>query len=200
MAQPKRIQDRNFFCVSYLTLEQIHDVLTRKASQIKQYAYILHDMDIESDGTPKQQHFHIIVCLNHPVNLNTFINWWKGYIDGDGKAVNTLVQCAGSVSVCYRYLTHKDDPDKYQYNDILIVSTDPSYFEDERLSEADPVWELVDMILSGKSLREVARIGGRDFIYHYSAIRVLVDDIINQESHQLKYLQRKFDNGEDVPL
>lgn len=200
MSKPKRIQDRNFFCVSYLTLEQIHDVLSRKASQIKHYAYILHDMDKEADGSPKQAHYHIIVCLNHSVNLNTFINWWSGYFDSDGKAVNTLVQCAGSVSVCYRYLTHKDDSDKYQYNDVLITATDPSYFEDERYCEADPVWSLVDMILSGTSLREVARIGGRDFIYHYSAIRVLIDDIREQELKQVNVISRKFDNGEDVPL
>lgn len=200
MPKVKRIQDRNFSCVSYLSLEQLHDVLNRKSNQIKHYAYILHDMDKEADGSPKQPHFHIIVCLVHSVNLTTFINWWSGYYDSDGMAVNTLVQCVGSVSLCYRYLTHKDDPDKYQYNDVLITASDPSYFEDERLCEADPVWALVDMILSGKSLREVARIGGRDFIYHYSAIRVLIDDIREQELKQVKFISRKFDNGEDVPL
>lgn len=200
MSIPKRVQSRNFSCVSYLTLEQIHDVFSRKANQIKHYAYILHDMDKETDGTPKQAHYHIIVCLQNNVNLTTFQNWFKGYFDNDGKSVNTLVQIAGSVSVCYRYLTHKDDPDKYQYNDCLVTSTNPSFFEDEIQCESDPVWGYVEMILSGKSLREVAQIGGRDFIYHYSAIRVLVDDIIAQEERQIKYIERKFNNGEDVTL
>lgn len=200
MAQPKRIQNRNFSCVSYLTLEQIHDVLSRKANQIKQYAYILHDMDKEADGTPKQAHYHIIVCLHNNVNITTFQNWFKGYFDCDGKAVNTLVQCAGSVSVCYRYLTHKDDPDKYQYNECLVTATDPSFFEDETQCESDPVWGYVEMILSGKSLREVAQIGGRDFIYHYSAIRVLIADIMEQESKEQADVENRFYRGEDVEV
>lgn len=200
MAQPKRIQSRNFFCVSYLSLEQIHDVLARKGAQIKHYAYILHDMDKEADGSPKQVHYHIIVCLHNNVNLTTFKNWFSGYFDDVGKPVNTLVQCAGSVTDCYRYLTHKDDPDKFQYNDVLITATDPSYFEDERICDGDPVWGYVEMILSGKSLREVAQIGGRDFIYHYSAIRVLIADILEQEGKEQADVENRFYRGEDVSV
>lgn len=207
-AKPKRIQDRNFFCVSYLTEEQINEVLQRKQSQVKQFAYILHDKDVESDGTPKAPHYHIIVALYNSVNLSTFKNWWKGHFDEKGMEVNTLVQLAGSVPVCWAYLTHKDDPDKYQYNPVHIVASDHSYFEDDTKCEADRVWEFVEMILDGTPLREVAKLGGRDFIYHYSAIRAMVDDIRREEQEakdrehyrMVREVRTAFENGEDVVL
>lgn len=208
MSKSPRVQSRNFSCVSYLTREQLHDVFVRKSSQIKHYAYILHDSDVEQDGTPKAPHFHIILCLTNNVNLSTCTNWFKGYRDSKDQLVNTLVQPTNSVTGCYRYLTHKDDPEKFQYNECLITATDPSYFEDERQCEGDPVWGYVEMILNGVPLREVAQIGGRDFIYHYSAIRLMVDDIkreeesiVNRESYKgLRENVTAFMNGEDIAL
>lgn len=191
----KRIQSANYFCVSYLTLEQINDVLSRKSPQIKHYAYILHDRDVESDGSLKQPHYHILVQLVHNVNETTFRNWWKGYFDEKQMPVNTLVRLAGDVTACYRYLTHKDDPDKYQYSETLITATDPSHFESEVDANADNVWNYVEMILNGVSLREVAKIGGRDFIYHYSAIRAIVDDILKQERKEFeRHLREQSEN------
>lgn len=193
-----RIQSRNFSCVSYLSVEQIHDVFSRKANQIAHYAYITHDKDVNSDGQPKETHTHIIVCLVNNVNLTTFENWFKGYTDIVGKPVNTFVETVKSVTSMYEYLTHKNDPEKYQYKDTDIVATDHSYFTDNQRSESDPVFMWVEMLLNGTSLREVAKIGGRDFIYHYSAVRVLLNDIREEEERAMQDVNQSFYRGDDI--
>lgn len=44
--------------LEYLTLEKIQEVLG-KCNYIKEYAYILHDKDINEDGSAKSPHWHI---------------------------------------------------------------------------------------------------------------------------------------------
>lgn len=200
MSKSPRIQARNFSCVTYLSPEQFHEVLSRKDSQVKHFAYILHDKDVNADGTPKEPHYHLLVCLYNNVNESTFRNWWKGFFDPDGKPINTLVEITRSVPVTYRYLVHADDPDKFQYPESDVVATDHSWFNDEVKSDCDVVWEWVEMVLNGTPLRDVARIGGRDFIYHYNAVRVLVNDIRDEESRQLGRKVDSFYHGEDIDI
>lgn len=200
MSKSPRVQGANYSCITYLSPEQFHEVLSRKDSQIKHFAYILHDKDVYPDGSPKEPHYHLIVCLNFKINESTFRNWWKGYFDSDGKAINTLVEITRSVNVSYRYLTHADDPDKFQYADSAIVSTDHAWFLDEVNDNADQVWGWVEMVLNGTPLRDVARIGGRDFIYHYNAVRVLVNDIRDEEERALGKKVDAFYRGEDIDV
>lgn len=211
MSKSPRVQGYNFSCITYLSPEQFHAVFSRKDSQIKHYAYAYHDKDVwtvEDEkhnkaykaGMLKTPHYHLVVCLRHAINLSTFLNWFRGYYDEDGKAINTLAEVTRSVVVSYRYLIHADDPDKFQYPDSVVVATDHSYFNDETLSDTDPVWEWVEMVLNGTPLREVARISGRDFIYHYNAVRVLVNDIRAEESREMGRKVDSFYRGEDVEI
>lgn len=75
----------------------------------------------------------------------------------------------------FRYLTHQDNPEKYQYSPDDVICSDPSSFEDD--VQTDDTWTAVEDLLNGVPLKEVARRYGRDFIYHYSHIRQLVSDI-----------------------
>lgn len=70
----------------------------------------LHDKDLNPTGEPKKAHYHIILCYSGPTTFN---------------AVNSLCdslnqpipQALEQVRGYYRYLTHKDNPEKYQYSD-----------------------------------------------------------------------------------
>lgn len=73
----------------------------------------LHDKDKNADHTIKKPHYHIIVCYGSPTTYNNV----KNLTD---KLNAPIPQALEQVRGYYRYLTHKDNPDKYQYNDIDV--------------------------------------------------------------------------------
>lgn len=77
----------------------------------------LHDKDLNADNTEKKAHYHIIVCYSGPTSYNVV----RGLTE---KFNATIPQALEQVRGYYRYLTHKDNPEKYQYsdNDIRTIN------------------------------------------------------------------------------
>ena len=70
----------------------------------------LHDLDIDPTGEPKKPHYHVIACYAGPTSYNVV----KGLTD----ALNAPIpQALEQVRGYYRYLTHKDNPEKAQYDE-----------------------------------------------------------------------------------
>lgn len=68
----------------------------------------LHDKDINPDNTPKKAHYHMIVSWGNTTTYKSA----KGLC----KMLNCPIpQLLKSCNGMYRYLTHKDNPEKYQY-------------------------------------------------------------------------------------
>lgn len=73
----------------------------------------LHNKDINPTGEPKKAHYHIILSFSGPTT---------------DKTVNDILQEINqpraipleSVKGYYRYMTHKDNPEKYQYDPTEI--------------------------------------------------------------------------------
>ena len=70
----------------------------------------LHDKDINPTGEPKKPHFHVVLAYGSPTTYNNV------------KALTEELNCPIPIPLesCrgyYRYLTHKDNPDKYQYDE-----------------------------------------------------------------------------------
>lgn len=74
----------------------------------------LHNLDVNADGEIKKEHYHIILCYNGPT---TFCNVKKLTVD---TLKGTIPQPLESIKGYYRYLTHKDNPEKAQYDDAEI--------------------------------------------------------------------------------
>lgn len=73
----------------------------------------LHDSDYNPTGEPKKEHYHIILSFSGPVTNNT--------VNEIMKELNQPIAIPlESVRGYYRYFTHKDNPEKYQYDDKLI--------------------------------------------------------------------------------
>lgn len=70
----------------------------------------LHDKDKNADETIKKPHYHIIVCYGSPTTYNNV----KSLTDSFN---SPIPQALEQVRGYYRYLTHKDNPEKYQYED-----------------------------------------------------------------------------------
>lgn len=68
---------------------------------------ILHDKDINDDGTPKKPHYHIVLKFANARSLSVVANELR--ID-----TNYLEPCH-SFKNSAKYLLHKGEPDKYQY-------------------------------------------------------------------------------------
>lgn len=75
----------------------------------------LHDKDIndEVSKTQKKPHYHVILCFGSPTTFNNV----KDILDELNQPCPIPLE---SVRGYYRYFTHKDNPDKYQYNDNEI--------------------------------------------------------------------------------
>lgn len=70
----------------------------------------LHDKDINADNTPKKEHYHVIVSWGNSTTYRSA----RGLCDTLKCPIpQVLKNCNGM----YRYLTHKDNPDKYQYKE-----------------------------------------------------------------------------------
>ena len=75
----------------------------------------LHDKDVDPTGEPKKPHYHVILVYGSPTTYNNV----KSLTD---RLNQPIPQPLEQVRGYYRYLTHKDNPDKYQYNDSDIIT------------------------------------------------------------------------------
>lgn len=75
----------------------------------------LHDKDIDPNGEPKKPHYHIILCYNNTTTGQAV----KAIVDSLNQPIPLPID---SVRGLYRYFTHKDNPDKYQYDDKDITT------------------------------------------------------------------------------
>ena len=71
----------------------------------------LHDKDVDATGKPKKPHYHLILCWEGPTTLNNARKFVMGKLNGptpfDLKSVRGM----------YNYFTHRDNPEKYQYEE-----------------------------------------------------------------------------------
>lgn len=69
----------------------------------------LHDKDIDPTGEPKKAHYHIILCYSGPTSFNVV----KTLCDSLNQPIPQALE---QVRGYFRYFTHMDNPEKYQYS------------------------------------------------------------------------------------
>lgn len=75
----------------------------------------LHDKDLDPTGEFKKAHHHVICCYSGPTSFNVV----KSLTDSLNCPIPIPLE---QVKGYYRYLTHKDNPEKHQYDDKDISS------------------------------------------------------------------------------
>ena len=111
----KNVKKRNWAFILYLDSAPINwrDILQETGLLFAISPY--HDKDINADGTPKKPHYHIIACWDGPTTYNVV----KRLTDSVNASIpQPLEQIRGY----YRYFTHKDNAEKYQYNENEITT------------------------------------------------------------------------------
>lgn len=107
-----------------------------------QYAYILHDKDITEDGEIKKEHIHVIVKFDNARELDSL-----------AKELNiekNMIKFMNSIKYSIRYLTHKDQKKKTQYNFEQIktnIIDIKKYFKEES-TETEDMKKILEFIFS----------------------------------------------------
>jgi hypothetical protein len=73
----------------------------------------LHDKDINPDDEIKKPHWHVIACYSGPTSFDVV----KSITD---EIIAPPPQALEQIRGYYRYFTHKDNPEKYQYDESEI--------------------------------------------------------------------------------
>lgn len=115
------------------------DVLERLKAFFPQFAYIVHDMDVDENGELKKPHIHWVgqrsACT---------LDFVASHIEIPENSIEYCRKFKRSI----RYLIHEDSPSKFQYEQEKIVTSFDltKYFDDDYLANATD--EIVDFIYS----------------------------------------------------
>lgn len=110
------IKKRNWAFILYLDSAPSNwrDILQETGCMFAISPY--HDKDINPDGSPKKPHYHIIVCYDGPTSFNVVKTRVCDLVNA------TIPQPLEQIRGYYRYFTHLDNPEKYQYDDKDITT------------------------------------------------------------------------------
>lgn len=109
----QKSKKRNWAFVAYpeSVPQDFFEQLTKTGLQIA--ISPLHDKDIEPDGKAKKPHWHIILIYNGPTSFAVV----KKLTDSFKSPIPIPLE---GVRGYYRYFTHKDNPEKFQYDEKEI--------------------------------------------------------------------------------
>jgi hypothetical protein len=157
----------------------------------------IHDKDVEDDGSLKKAHYHLLLAYSSATTLNNIRGWFKacGMPDSD---LHSIRVCASGVGY-YRYLCHKDNPDKAQYNDkdIRIFNDFDEIFqkfnnsENDKISKRVRIFQIVDDLntISFHSLVQYLMVNERDLfklLTCSSALAICVKEYQRSLEYDLK--------------
>ncbi|WP_270558910.1 Rep family protein [Clostridium perfringens] len=100
--------------LDYINMDIVKGALESKKG-IRDYAYIVHNKDVDGEGNLKSPHIHIALRLNNMYDSKYIAQWFNV-----GEQYVNKVK--GRWSDMLSYLTHKNAPEKFQYEDNEVVS------------------------------------------------------------------------------
>lgn len=169
-----RSKSRYFAGVTYLCMEDLIEALQGKATSIRAWAAIDHNKD------NKEPHRHFILRTHSTWTPSAVCKWFPRNEDASGKEVNTMVEVVRDRQGIADYLTHENDEGKYHYDKSEIIDHGLADIVPSGTTN-DDTFEIIEMMLQGVSTRELVRLYGRDFLYHFGAYKAVVEQIRSEE-------------------
>lgn len=176
MAENNRF--RPWTVIFYGSHRELCSILREHSAKIAHWAFILHDKCIyDSDlmnndgvlvhkkGELEKPHFHLLLDFYNGHSFTAVKRMFTTVAD------NPRVERVTSRYAQFRYLTHKDNPEKYQYDSKEIYSDDINFYEklviEGDKSEPDNKAEsIINDILRGVSPALMVSRYGRDYVIH----------------------------------
>ena len=170
---------RPFAIIFYGTQEELIQIIRTYRESIAHYAYITHDKDVyEEDlfNEEKQEFVHKKGEIEK-VHIHILVDFFNGHTITAVKRMFTTeldkprVEVIGDRVAQFRYLTHKDNPEKYQYPDSDITADDINYYEKlcitgDKIDGDNKAELIINDLLRGISPRIMVARYGRDFVIH----------------------------------
>lgn len=163
MPPVKKFRTRRWSCVAYGVNPECLEML--KFTPCVGLAMIKHDKDVKEDGTPKEEHWHILCYFDNAVSLRGV----QATIDNMAVG-NVFAEPVKDARAAYEYLIHKNDKNKQQYdaNDIITWGEFEKLQADDSKEQANEHF-LIDLLTMSRY--ELACKYGRDYIRNYDAYR-----------------------------
>lgn len=130
---------RNFMLLLYPEWDNYKDLLFDIKGSFKNYAYLEH----QKEASEKKDHLHLILSLDNPRSIESL----SKRLD----LKKQFIQPIKSLRASCRYLIHKDNEDKIQYNlfDVVVSNSFKSKFFgafDDLKSDDDMLKDIYDFI------------------------------------------------------
>jgi hypothetical protein len=104
----EKFRDRKFALLLYPEDNSHVDAL-EVIKQSYDYAYILHDKDLDENGKTKKPHWHVLVTTGKNQK-------WSSALSEDLKITENYIQKVKNLDRALEYLIHLNDEDKHQYS------------------------------------------------------------------------------------
>lgn len=167
--------------VDKISIERLKNALNNNA--IKDWAYIIHDKDIDKDGNIIRPHYHIAVRLKNPRKLKHIAQWFD-------IEPNFIEFGKGNYSDLLKYLIHENAPEKYQYSAEDVISNIDYEKEKNKKDGRERVEEIINGIVTGEI---------REYNYHEYIDAVEFDKYRKSIDNAFRYradkLRAEFERG-----
>lgn len=152
--------------------------------QIRGYAYIYHDKD------EAEKHYHLLIRTYDAWTTEQIAKWFSLCKDENGEYVNTLNEPITDILAIRNYLTHMDADSikagKHQYDESEIIDRNLLRTIEKKDSH-DFTYQIILLMEAKTPLRDLLRIYGKDFLYHYRQYKEFLEDMQEQEQRQRAY-------------
>ena len=202
MAMPREppIKSKYFCCILYpdSSTYDTDKIIKALAEEHLTFAVSpIHDRDIEDDGTIKKAHYHLLLSYSSATTLNN-IRRWVNACGMPESELHVVRVCASGVGY-FRYLTHKDNPEKAQYddNDIRVFNDSDELFKkfsktaSEKVDDLVHIFQIVDELntISFHSLIQYLMLNERDLfkmLTSSSALAICVKEYQRSLEYDIK--------------
>lgn len=132
--------------ITYASIDELRPVLM----SVKHYCYIEHNKD------NNEPHKHLLLAYVHDKSANALLKELKGL-----SLQNSFVEPIKKGSAMLEYLTHTNQPNKYQYSETDIVYDSKEYWLDIFVDEHEKMLALAE---EKKQQEEAKALSEREFI------------------------------------
>jgi hypothetical protein len=148
--------------------------IVHKAKSVAKYYYwIKHDKDFYGDasedvenphkpGELKKSHIHLLFTFNSSRDISTVQNYFKEFEELKENSFELIHNAYGAK----RYLTHADNPEKYQYQ-IIEVETNDNLYPDVFIKKQSSSEEIISILNSYENANSLSV---KDYCLNFSSI------------------------------
>jgi hypothetical protein len=191
----EKFRDRKFALLLYPEDDSHVDAL-EVIKQSYDYAYILHDKDLDEDGKIKKSHWHVLITTGKNQK-------WSSALAEDLKITENYIRKVKNLDRALEYLIHLNDEDKHQYSIDEVCGTLKlrlaANMNASDKTEGEKVLELIQVIEDSNRItvteiaKHSAKSGCWDVFRRSGGIFIRIIDEHNMK-YDTEYEQRKIVN------